>query len=137
MLFEGSEDYISDGGGLRPGPGMIPCRLRDPQGRRSPRHAAGSKILTIPSALPRTARSTLVVPGTRPGASATTRQPRTPQAHSHWEGPFIIAKVKPEICVHSGRPARSGPSPKRPILFEFRTGLARLNFGPCRAGTRA
>ena len=24
------------------------------------------------------------------------------------------------IGVHSGRPARPGPSPKRPVLFEFR-----------------
>jgi hypothetical protein len=38
------------------------------------------------------------------------------------------------IGVHSGRPARPGPSPKRPVLFEFRAGPARLNFGPCRAG---
>jgi hypothetical protein len=41
------------------------------------------------------------------------------------------------IGVHSGRPARPGPSPKRPVLFEFRAGPARLNFGPCRAGPRA
>jgi hypothetical protein len=38
------------------------------------------------------------------------------------------------IGVHSGRSARPGPSPKRPVLFEFRAGPARLNFGPCRAG---
>jgi hypothetical protein len=38
------------------------------------------------------------------------------------------------IGVHLGRPARPGPSPKRPVLFEFRAGPARLNFGPCRAG---
>ena len=38
------------------------------------------------------------------------------------------------IGVHSGRPARHGPRPKRPVLFEFRAGPARLNFGPCRAG---
>jgi hypothetical protein len=31
-------------------------------------------------------------------------------------------------------PARPGPSPKRPVLFEFRPGPARLNFGPCRVG---
>jgi hypothetical protein len=38
------------------------------------------------------------------------------------------------IGVHSGRPAWPGPSPKRLVLFEFRAGPARLNFGPCRAG---
>jgi hypothetical protein len=38
------------------------------------------------------------------------------------------------IGVHSGRPARPDPSPKRPVLFEFRAGPARLNFGSCRAG---
>jgi hypothetical protein len=38
------------------------------------------------------------------------------------------------IGVHSGRPAQPGPSPKRSVLFEFRPGPARLNFGPCRAG---
>jgi hypothetical protein len=38
------------------------------------------------------------------------------------------------IGVHSGRPARPDPSPKRPELFEFRAGPARLNFGSCRAG---
>jgi hypothetical protein len=36
------------------------------------------------------------------------------------------------IRVHSGRPTRPGPSPKRPVLFEFRAGPARLNFGSCR-----
>jgi hypothetical protein len=40
------------------------------------------------------------------------------------------------LGVHSGRPARPGPSPKRSVLFEFRAGPARLNFGPCRAGPR-
>jgi hypothetical protein len=38
------------------------------------------------------------------------------------------------IGVHSGHPARPGPSPKRPVLFEFWAGPTRLNFGPCRAG---
>jgi hypothetical protein len=40
----------------------------------------------------------------------------------------------PGISVHSGRPARPGPSLKRLVLFEFRAGPVRLNFGPCRAG---
>jgi hypothetical protein len=38
------------------------------------------------------------------------------------------------IGVHSGRPARPGPSLKRPVLFEFCAGSAHLNFGPCRSG---
>ena len=47
---------------------------------------------------------------------------------------MLQAEVSFAIGVHSGRPARPGSSPKRPVLFEFRAGPARLNFGPCRAG---
>jgi hypothetical protein len=47
--------------------------------------------------------------------------------------PALFARFT-TIGVHSGRPARPGPSPKRPVLFEFRAGPARLNFGSCRAG---
>jgi hypothetical protein len=41
-----------------------------------------SKISTIPLAIPRMAHLTPRLPRRRPGASATTRQRRTPQAHS-------------------------------------------------------
>jgi transposase InsO family protein len=47
---------------------------------------------------------------------------------------LLFGDIAITIGVHSGRPARPGPSPKRPVLFEFRAGPARLNFGPCRAG---
>jgi hypothetical protein len=41
------------------------------------------------------------------------------------------------IGVHSGRPARPGPSPKRPGTFNFGPGRPNINFGSCRAGPRA
>jgi hypothetical protein len=40
------------------------------------------------------------------------------------------------IGVYLDRSAWSGSSPKRPVLFEFRVDLARLNFGPCWTGPR-
>jgi hypothetical protein len=43
----------------------------------------------------------------------------------------------PGIGVHSGRPARPGPSPKKPGTFNFGPGRPNINFGPCRAGPRA
>jgi hypothetical protein len=50
-----------------------------------------------------------------------------------WAGCMTTVKT---IGVHLGRPAQPGPNPKRPVLFEFRAGPARLNFGSCRAGPR-
>jgi hypothetical protein len=37
------------------------------------------------------------------------------------------------IGVHSGRPARPGPSPKRPSTFNFGPARPSIKFGPCRA----
>jgi hypothetical protein len=41
------------------------------------------------------------------------------------------------IGVHSGRPARPDPSPKRLGTFNFGSARLIIKFGPCRAGPRA
>jgi hypothetical protein len=52
-------------------------------------------------------------------------------------GSASLKTSPPGIGVHSGRPARPVPSPKRPDTFNFGPARPNINFGPCRAGPRA
>jgi hypothetical protein len=60
-----------------------------------------------------------------------------PVLHSVEVTQFTHKSCIPSIGVHSGRPARPGPSPKKPGTFNFGPARPNINFGPCRAGPRA
>ena len=61
----------------------------------------------------------------------------TPEDSRLARGPPQATDTPPAIGVHSGRPARPGPSPKRPSTFNFGPARPSIKFGPCRAGSRA
>jgi hypothetical protein len=91
--------FPEDKGVRRPKQPDQPRRLTRPAGRGSGHGLTTLGTVSVVSAtLPRLRGSVPRPPGGGLGASAMTRRPRTPQAHTSWEGPFIIAKIlKPGI----------------------------------------